>query len=121
MLSILVCHSYYLRLDQKQILRAKPYPPLATLQVVALLRKAGHQVSFFDAMLADGMGEYERLLQAGRPQLAGFYEDNFNFLSKMCLGAMRGAACEMIASARRTGARVVAAGPDVTDAPSPYL
>jgi anaerobic magnesium-protoporphyrin IX monomethyl ester cyclase len=121
MLSILVCHSYYLRLDHKQVLRAKPYPPLATLQVVATLRKAGHRVSFFDAMLADGIDEYERLLQADRPQLVLFYEDNFNFLSKMCLGAMRRAACHMMASARRTGARVIAAGPDVTDAPEPYL
>jgi radical SAM superfamily enzyme YgiQ (UPF0313 family) len=121
MLSILVCHSYYLRLDQKQVVRAKPYPPLATLQVVAMLRKAGHQVSFFDAMLADGIDEYERLLQTGRPQLVLFYEDNFNFLSKMCLNAMRRAACDMMASARRAGARVIAAGPDVTDAPAPYL
>jgi anaerobic magnesium-protoporphyrin IX monomethyl ester cyclase len=121
MLSILVCHSYYLRLDQKQLLRAKPYPPLATLQVVALLRTAGHRVSFFDAMLADGMDEYDRLLQASRPQLVLFYEDNFNFLSKMCLGVMRSAACEMIASARRAGARVISAGPDVTDAPGAYL
>jgi len=121
MLSILVCHSYYLRLDQKQVLRAKPYPPLATLQVVALLRKAGHQVSFFDSMLADGIDEYDRLLQADRHQLVLFYEDNFNFLSKMCLGTMRRAACEMIASARRAGARVIAAGPDVTDAPGTYL
>jgi anaerobic magnesium-protoporphyrin IX monomethyl ester cyclase len=121
MLSILVCHSYYLRLDQKQVLRAKPYPPLATLQVVALLRKAGHRVTFFDAMLADGIDEYERLLQADRPQLVLFYEDNFNFLSKMCLGTMRRAACDMIVSARRAGARVISAGPDVTDAPGPYL
>jgi anaerobic magnesium-protoporphyrin IX monomethyl ester cyclase len=121
MLSILVCHSYYLRLDHKQVLRAKPYPPLATLQVVALLRKAGHRVAFFDAMLAGGMDEYDRLLQAGQPQLVLFYEDNFNFLSKMCLGAMRRAACEMIASAQRAGARVIAAGPDVTDSPGPYL
>jgi anaerobic magnesium-protoporphyrin IX monomethyl ester cyclase len=121
MLSILVCHSYYLRLDQKQVLRAKPYPPLATLQVVSLLRKAGHRVAFFDSMLADGIDEYDRLLEAGRPQLVLFYEDNFNFLSKMCLGAMRRAACDMIGSARRTGARVIAAGPDVTDAPAPYL
>ena len=121
MLSILVCHSYYLRLDQKQVARAKPYPPLATLQVVALLRKAGHRVSFFDAMLADGIDEYGRLLDAGQPQLVLFYEDNFNFLSKMCLGTMRRAACEMIGSARRTGARVIAAGPDVTDSPEPYL
>src|SRR6266481_4598283 len=121
MLSILVCHSYYLRLDQKQLERGKPYPPLATLHVAAMLRKAGHQVSLFDAMLADGPEDYNRMLRATRPQLVLFYEDTFNFLSKMCLGTMRRAACEMIASARRAGARVIAAGPDVSDAPGPYL
>ena len=121
MLSILVCHSYFLRLDQKQIARAKPYPPLATLQVVSLLREAGHRVSFFDAMLAEGIDEYHRLLRAEAPQLVLFYEDNFNFLSKMCLATMRRAACDMIGTARRSGARVVAAGPDVSDAPGPYL
>jgi anaerobic magnesium-protoporphyrin IX monomethyl ester cyclase len=121
MLSILVCHSYYLRFDQKQVLRAKPYPPLATLQVVAMLRKAGHRVSFFDAMLADGIGEYDSLLEASQPQLVLLYEDNFNFLSKMCLATMRRAACEMIATARRAGARVIVAGPDVSDGPGAYL
>jgi anaerobic magnesium-protoporphyrin IX monomethyl ester cyclase len=121
MLSILVCHSYFLRLDQKQIARAKPYPPLATLQVVSLLREAGHRVCFFDAMLAEGIEEYDRLLGTDAPQLVLFYEDNFNFLSKMCLATMRRAACDMIGSARRAGARVVAAGPDVSDAPGPYL
>jgi anaerobic magnesium-protoporphyrin IX monomethyl ester cyclase len=121
MLSILVCHSYFLRLDQKQIARAKPYPPLATLQVVSLLREAGHRVSFFDAMLAEGIEEYDRLLNADAPQLVLFYEDNFNFLSKMCLATMRRAACDMIGSARFSGARVIAAGPDVSDAPGPYL
>jgi anaerobic magnesium-protoporphyrin IX monomethyl ester cyclase len=50
-----------------------------------------------------------------------FYEDNFNFLSKMCLATMRRAACDMIGSARRAQARVIAAGPDVSDAPGPYL
>src|SRR5271154_2781683 len=121
MLSILVCHSYYLRLDQKQVLRAKPYPPLATLQVVSLLRKAGHRVAFFDAMLSASIDEYDHLLRAERPQVVLFYEDNFNFLSKMCLDTMRGAACSMIAAARGAGARVISAGPDVTDAPGPYL
>src|SRR5882762_735870 len=121
MLSILVCHSYFLRLDQKQLERGKPYPPLATLQVAAMLRKAGHQVSLFDAMLAEGLDDYDRTLRATQPQLVLFYEDTFNFLSKMCLGTMRRAACEMIASARRAGARVIAAGPDVSDAPGPYL
>jgi anaerobic magnesium-protoporphyrin IX monomethyl ester cyclase len=121
MLSILVCHSYFLRLDQKQLERGKPYPPLATLQVAALLRKAGHQVSLFDAMLAEGLDDYTRMLRATQPQLVLFYEDTFNFLSKMCLGTMRRAACDMIASARRSGSRVIAAGPDVSDAPGPYL
>jgi anaerobic magnesium-protoporphyrin IX monomethyl ester cyclase len=117
MLSILVCHSYFLRLDQKQMLRAKPYPPLATLQAVGLLRKAGHRVSFFDAMLADDVADFSALLEAQRPQLCIFYEDNFNFLSKMCLATMRRAACDMIGAARRGGARVIAGGPDVSDAP----
>jgi anaerobic magnesium-protoporphyrin IX monomethyl ester cyclase len=121
MLSILVCHSYFLRLDQKQLERGKPYPPLATLQVAAMLRKSGHQVSLFDAMLAEGLDDYNHTLRATQPQLVLFYEDTFNFLSKMCLGTMRRAACDMIASARRAGSRVIAAGPDVSDAPGPYL
>jgi anaerobic magnesium-protoporphyrin IX monomethyl ester cyclase len=120
-LSILVCHSYFLRLDQKQLERGKPYPPLATLQVAAMLRKSGHQVSLFDAMLAEGLDDYNRVLRSTQPQLVLFYEDTFNFLSKMCLSTMRRAACDMIASARRLGSRVIAAGPDVSDAPGPYL
>jgi anaerobic magnesium-protoporphyrin IX monomethyl ester cyclase len=121
MLSILVCHSYFLHLDHKQIARAKPYPPLATLQVVSMLRKTGHRVTFFDAMLADRMGDFDALLAAHSPDLVLFYEDNFNFLSKMCLGTMRVAACQMIGAANRAGARVIASGPDVTDAPAAYL
>jgi anaerobic magnesium-protoporphyrin IX monomethyl ester cyclase len=121
MLSILVCHSYFLRFDPKQVARGKPYPPLATLQVAALLRQAGHEIALFDAMLADGIEEYERQLQAVKPQVVLLYEDNFNFLSKMCLGKMRRAACQMIAGAQRAGARVIVSGPDVSDAPEPYL
>jgi anaerobic magnesium-protoporphyrin IX monomethyl ester cyclase len=121
MLSILVCHSYFLRFDAKQAERRKPYPPLATLQCAALLRRSGHQVSLFDAMLAENVGEYQRALHSVQPQVVLLYEDNFNFLSKMCLAKMRAAACQMIAAARGAGARVIAAGSDVTDAPEPYL
>ena len=115
MLSILVCHSYFLRFDAKQVERGKPYPPLATLQCAALLRRAGHQVSLFDAMLAETLGEHERTLHSVQPQVVLLYEDNFNFLSKMCLAKMRSAACQMIAAARGTGARVIAAGSDVNE------
>ena len=121
MLSILVGHSYFQNFDSKQIDRAKPYPPLATLQVAARLRQAGHRVTFFDAMLAASPREFDALLHGARPQLVLLYEDNYNYLSKMCLGKMRDAAGHMIASARGAGARVIAAGSDVSDAPEAYL
>ncbi len=121
MLSILLGHSYFLRRDPKQWRRAKPYPPLATLQVAALLRGLKHEVRLFDAMLAEGVTEYERELEGVRPQLVLIYEDNYNFLSKMCLATMRAAALEMIAAARRAQARVIVAGSDATDAPEAYL
>jgi anaerobic magnesium-protoporphyrin IX monomethyl ester cyclase len=121
MLSILVCHSYFLSFDQKQQKRCKPYPPLATLQVASMLRTAGHEVSFFDAMLADDLSRFERQLAVLRPQVVLFYEDNFNFLSKMCLGRMRRACFEMLALARKGGARRIAAGSDASDAPHAYL
>jgi len=121
MLSILLGHSYFLRLDPKQWERAKPYPPLATLQVAARVRALGHRVEFFDAMLADGIGEYERQLERLEPQLVLLYEDNYNFLTKMCLERMRGAACRMVAAARRAGSRIIVAGSDATDEPTVYL
>ncbi|HEY1888763.1 MAG TPA: radical SAM protein, partial [Steroidobacteraceae bacterium] len=121
MLSILVGHSYFLRLDHKQWQRAKPYPPLATLQVAARLRALGHELHLFDAMLADGVGEYERQLRRIRPQAVVLYEDNYNFLTKMCLARMREAACRMIGAARSADARVIVGGPDATDVPQPYL
>jgi anaerobic magnesium-protoporphyrin IX monomethyl ester cyclase len=121
MLSVLVAHSYFLRFDQKQWQRAKPYPPLATLQVATTLRESGHAVSVFDAMLADGVDSFDAQLRAAVPQLTLIYEDTFNFLSKMCLGKMRQAARQMIASARAAGSRIIVAGPDASDAPEAYL
>jgi radical SAM superfamily enzyme YgiQ (UPF0313 family) len=121
MLKILVAHSYFLRFDRKQLERAKPYPPLATLQVASMLRQGGREVQVFDAMLAEGIEEFERQLQQLRPQLVLFYEDSFNFLSKMCLERMRQACCEMIGRARHLGARVIAVGSDASDTPEPYL
>ncbi len=118
---ILLAHSYFLRFDRKQLERARPYPPLATLQVASMLRNAGHVIQVFDAMLADGIQDYWRQLRAMEPTLVLFYEDSFNYLSKMCLERMRQACCEMIGHARRAGARVLVVGPDATDAPETYL
>src|SRR5690242_15736467 len=99
MLSILVCHSYFLGFDQKQKQRAKPYPPLATLQVASMLRAAGHGVALYDAMLEDDFTRFERQLDVLKPQLVLCYEDNYYCLSKMCLGRMRDACRGMLALA----------------------
>ena len=117
MLKIQVGHSYFLRFDPKQWERAKPYPPLATLQVAALLRAGGARGR---AVRRDARRRASRTttrqLDARSRRSWSFYEDNFNFLSKMCLGRMREAACEMIAAARARGARVIVAGSDASDA-----
>ncbi|MFC5579836.1 B12-binding domain-containing radical SAM protein [Rhodanobacter terrae] len=121
MLKIQVGHSYFLSYDPKQWERGKPYPPLATIQVAALLRQMGHEVTLFDAMLADGVEDYQPSLLAARPDVVVFYEDNFNYLTKMCLGRMREAACQMIAEACAGGARVIVAGSDASDHPDAFL
>jgi anaerobic magnesium-protoporphyrin IX monomethyl ester cyclase len=121
MLRILVAHSWFLQLDHKQQEKAKPYPPLATLHVAAILRRAGHEVRVFDAMLSEGVAEFAAQLPAARPDLVLFYEDSFNFLSKMCLARMRDACLQMLGMARRARARVIVVGSDATDAPESYL
>jgi anaerobic magnesium-protoporphyrin IX monomethyl ester cyclase len=121
MLKIQVGHSYFLRYDRKQWERGKPYPPLATIQVAALLRQPGHEVTLFDAMLADGVEDYQESLWLSQPDVVLLYEDNFNYLTKMCLGRMREAACQMIAEARANGARVIVAGSDASDHPDAFL
>lgn len=121
MLKIQVGHSYFLRYDRKQWERGKPYPPLATLQIAALLRQMGHDITLFDAMLAEGVEDYATSLQAATPDLVVFYEDNFNYLTKMCLSRMREAACQMIGEARAQGARVIVAGSDASDQPDAFL
>ncbi|MEW9623361.1 B12-binding domain-containing radical SAM protein [Rhodanobacter geophilus] len=121
MLKILVGHAYYLKYDRKQWERGKPYPPLATIQVAALLRQLGHKVALFDAMLAEGVEDFAASLHGMRPDLVVLYEDNFNFLTKMCLDRMREAACRMIAEARAAGARVIVAGSDASDHPEAFL
>src|SRR3546814_10487093 len=104
--------SYFPRCDQNQWERCKPYPPLATIQVAAMLRQMGHQVTLFDAMLAEGTDEYAATLRDSPPDVVVLYEDNFNFLTKMCLDRMHEAACRMVGAARAAGARVVVAGSD---------
>jgi anaerobic magnesium-protoporphyrin IX monomethyl ester cyclase len=118
---ILLAHPYFLRDDAKQLERMKPYPPLATLLCAAVLREQGHEVTLFDAMLAEGMEEFHAAMAASRPALVAIVEDSFNYVTKMCTVRLREATIEMIAAARRRGCRVVIHGSDATDHPARYL
>jgi anaerobic magnesium-protoporphyrin IX monomethyl ester cyclase len=118
---ILLAHSYFLRHDPKQLARMRPYPPLATLLAAALLRDRGHEVTLFDAMLAQDTDEFRAALAASRPSIVAILEDNFNYLTKMCTVRMREATIEMIGAARDRGCRVVVNGSDSTDHPALYL
>ncbi|HEX6939826.1 MAG TPA: radical SAM protein [Longimicrobiales bacterium] len=118
---ILLAHSYYLRYDAKQLRRMKPYSPLATLLVAALVRERGYDVALFDAMLASGVDAFEAALDAERPDIVGLVEDGFNFLTKMCTLRMRRAALHMVRAAKSRGCRVVVNGSDATDHPAQFL
>jgi anaerobic magnesium-protoporphyrin IX monomethyl ester cyclase len=119
--SVLVGHSYFLRFDPKLWRGMQPYPPLGTLYAAAMLRERGHDVAVFDAMLATSVSEWEAMLRRVRPSVAVLFEDNFNYLSKMCLLRMRDAAFAMIAAAKSAGCTTVVAGADVTDHAEDYL
>jgi anaerobic magnesium-protoporphyrin IX monomethyl ester cyclase len=121
MQSVLLANSYFLMLDEKQVQKMRPYPPLATLYVAANLRARGYEVEVFDATFADDETAFETMLDLVRPSVVVLYEDNFNFLSKMCLSRMREAALTMASAAKRRGAFVLASGSDVTDHPDLYV
>ena len=121
MIDVLLAHSYFLKYDAKQQQKMRPYAPLATLYAASYLRSRGYSVALFDAMLSEGEHEFAAALDRHRPRFVALYEDSFNFLSKMCLVRMREAACRMSAAARRAGATVIAAGPDVSDHPELYF
>jgi anaerobic magnesium-protoporphyrin IX monomethyl ester cyclase len=115
MADVLLAHSYHLAYDRKQVRKMEPYPPLGTLYAAALLRANGISVAVFDCMLQKAEDGLEEALRVHRPRIVAIYEDDFNFLTKMCLTRMRELAWEMIDIARRHGARVVVHGSDATD------
>jgi len=117
---VLVTHSYHLPYDPKQLRKMQPYLPLATLYAATALRQNGISVAAFDVMLQEPAG-FSRALAQHRPRIVAVYEDDFNFLSKMCLTRMREVAWQMAKEARAMGAVVIAHGSDSTDNPLLFL
>lgn len=121
MTQILLGQSYYLRFDPKLWEAMQPYPPLGTLYAASWLRQHGYEVAMFDAMLAESEEAWAEALDQHKPRYAIIYEDNFNYLSKMCLLRMREAAFKMIDMAKARGCTVILCGADATDHYADYL
>lgn len=118
MAEILLVHSFFLRLDRKQWRAMQPYGPLGTLYAAAYLRRHGYKVAVFDSMLAEGPAALVPLLERHQPCVVVFYEDSFNWLSKMCLTRMRDACFEMmrlVKSHTNATVPIIVAGSDATD------
>lgn len=121
MADVLLTHSYHLPFDRKQVRKMQPYPPLGTLYAAALLRAKGFSVAVFDTMLSDPDAGFKQALRIHQPRIVAVYEDDFNFLTKMCLTRMRDVAWQMLADAKEFGCRVIAHGSDATDHVQDYL
>ncbi|HEX5483891.1 MAG TPA: radical SAM protein, partial [Terriglobia bacterium] len=121
MADILLTHSYHLFHDRKQARKMQPYPPLGTLYAAGLLRQRGYSVAVFDSTLEDPERYFAQALRQHHPRVVVIYEDNFNFLSKMCLSRMREAAFAIIRTARQYGCTILVNGSDATDHAGDYL
>lgn len=121
MADILITHSYHLAYDPKQLRKMQPYLPLGMLYAASALRRSGISVVAFDSMLEDPSAKLPALLEKHRPRIVAVYEDDFNFLSKMCLTRMREVAWGIAKAARAIGAVTVAHGSDSTDNPVLFL
>jgi anaerobic magnesium-protoporphyrin IX monomethyl ester cyclase len=115
---ILLTHANHLFSDRKQVQKMQPYPPLQTLIAANVLRREGHEVAFFDTTFDR---EYRNTLQRVRPDLVAVCEDNFNFLTKMCLLQNRNLAFEIAREAVALGIPALVNSSDASDHPGEYL
>ncbi len=118
---VLLASTWYLCYDEKQARIGRPYPPLGTLQAAAVVRRLGYSVRVFDSMLATGVEQFGSALAESKAKVIVLYDDNFNWLSKMCLTRMREAAMEMIRIAQGRGRIVLCSGSDMSDHRGRYL
>lgn len=120
-MKVLFTNAYFYRLDEKQWQLQKPYPPYGTIVAVAVARKDGHEVALFDSSLETSPSNVQPIIATAKPNYFVVHDDNFNYLSKMCLTVMRSACFEMITLAKAAGCKVLVNSSDATDNPLLYL
>ena len=121
MADVLLAHSNHVYFDRKQTQKMQPYPPLQTLLAAAVLRRAGIHVALFDATLNAPETGFQETLSRHNPKLVVVCEDDFNFITKMCLVRNRQLAFWMGATARSKGIMTAVHGSDASDHAAEYL
>jgi radical SAM superfamily enzyme YgiQ (UPF0313 family) len=115
---ILLTHANHILSDRKQARKMQPYPPLQTLIAASLLRNQGYEVVFvdttFDREITPAIRHFE-------PDLVAVCEDNFNFVTKMCLLENRRFAFEVAETCASRGIPAVVNSSDSSDHPAEYL
>ncbi len=106
--------------DTKQRKAAMPYPPLATLYAAAVAEKDGHTVALFDTTFCLP-NSIEEKIKSFQPDVLVIYDDNFNYITKMCLRNMRHAAFEMAKIAKAHRCITIANSSDASDHYEDYL
>lgn len=120
-MDVLLTHSNHLFHDEKQVQKMQPYPPLGTLLAAAVLREAGAHVGFCDVTFDDPRRVFARTVKRESPSLVVVCEDDFNFLTKMCLSRNRELAFWMAQFARARGCKTAVHGSDATDNSQAFL
>jgi anaerobic magnesium-protoporphyrin IX monomethyl ester cyclase len=123
---VLLTHSNHIFSDVKQTDKMQPYPPLQTLLAAAVLRQHAIGVQLFDPALCNSgqhspAEDFSQAVHRHNPWLIAVCEDDFNFLSKMCLAHNRELACAMAKVAMAAGVPAIAHGHDASDHPDEYL
>jgi anaerobic magnesium-protoporphyrin IX monomethyl ester cyclase len=115
MSDVLLANSYFLKHDPKEYKNMNLYSPLGTLYTAAYLKQKGYDTGLFDTMFADSEEDLKAELQKHKPEIFVVYDDNFNYLTKMCLSRMREAAFRMSEIAKEYGCTVIVSGSDSAD------
>lgn len=120
-MKILIGQSYYRILDPKELQRKMPYPPLGTLIAATILKKMGYEVIFFDAMMSKDINDFNKKIILEKPDVVLIYDDEFNYLTKMCLFNMRNATLSFIKTAKEQNIKTIVYSSDATDFSKNYF
>ena len=120
-MNVLMMQSYFRCYDPKEWQRDMPYPPLGDLYLSSVLKENKFSVSFFDGMLAESINDGLDFIKSNSGSVLLLYDDEFNYLTKMCLSNMRETSKSLIQLAKSKGLSVGVSSSDATDHSAFYL